>query len=254
MPAGGTLTLRTGHQTVYRPFQDGLETITPGRYVVIEATDTGIGIPPEILPHIFEPFFTTRRTSGGSGLGLSTVLGIARQSGGFVTVDSRPNLGTTIRVYLPRHDGADTPEARAPVPSLPQILEPPPAPAAPTSRTVLLVEDEAPVRALAERALRQAGWAVLTADSAEAALDRLGAEPIDLLVSDIVLPGMDGTALLARLRARRPDLPAILVSGYAESAVRGDLPLDDVAFLPKPYALKALVAAAGATLLMDVPK
>lgn len=264
MPAGGTLTLRTGHQTVYRPFQDGLETITPGRYVVIEATDTGVGIPPEVLPHIFEPFFTTRRTSGGSGLGLSTVHGIARQSGGFVTVDSRPNHGTTIRVYLPRHDGADTPETQVPAPSLPPILESPPTPAAPTpaaptpatstGRIVLLVEDEAPVRALAERALRQAGWTVLTAGSAEAALDRLDGASIDLLVSDIVLPGMDGTALLTRLRASRPHLPAILVSGYAESAVRGDLPPDDVAFLPKPYALKALVAAAGATLLMDVPK
>ena len=110
------------------------------------------------------------------------------------------------------------------------------------------------MRNLADRALRQAGWTVLVADSAEAALEQAGTEPIDLLVSDIVLPGMDGATLLAHLRATRPDLPAILVSGYAESAVRGDLPPDGVAFLPKPYALKTLVAAAGATLLMDVPK
>ena len=249
MPSGGTLTLRTGHQTVYRPFQDGLETITPGRYVVIEATDTGIGIPPEILPHIFEPFFTTRRNSGGSGLGLSTVHGIARQSGGFVTVESRPNVGTTIRVYLPRHDGAEVQD-----PSPPPPLPAPSPRQASTLGLVLLVEDGAAVRNLAERALRQAGWTVLVADSAEAALERAGTEPIDLLVSDIVLPGMDGATLLAHLRATRPDLPAILVSGYAESAVRGDLPPDGVAFLPKPYALKTLVAAAGATLLMDVPK
>ncbi len=248
MPAGGTLTLRTGHQTVYRPFQDGLETITPGRYVVIEATDTGVGIPPEILPHIFEPFFTTRRNNGGSGLGLSTVHGIARQSGGFVTVASRLEVGTTIRVYLPRHDGPGTAGEQADPPALPA-----PRRTAELGH-VLLVEDEAAVRALAERALRQAGWTVLAVDSAEAALERAGTDPIDLLVSDIVLPGMDGTALLAHLRASRPDLPAILVSGYAESAVRGDLPPDGVAFLPKPYALKTLVAAAGATLLVDVPK
>ncbi len=249
MPNGGTLTLRTGHRTIYRPMADGLESIPPGRYVVVEASDTGIGIPPDILPHIFEPFFTTRRQAGGSGLGLATVHGIVRQSGGFVSVDTAVGQGTTIRIYLPRHDGDQT------------VDEPTAEPqqAAPagdrSSGIVLLVEDEAPVRDLAERALRQRGWTVLSAGSAEAALERSAAvDRIDLLVSDIVLPGMDGQALLVRLRDRHPGLPAVLVSGYAESAVRGDLPLDGVTFLPKPYALKALAAAAGASLLVDVPK
>lgn len=249
MPNGGTLTLRTGHRTVYRPIGDGPESIPPGRYVVVEASDTGIGIPPDILPHIFEPFFTTRRQAGGSGLGLATVHGIVRQSGGFLSVDTVVGQGTTIRIYLPRHDRDQTVDE--------PVAEPqPPAPAiSRPSGVVLLVEDEAPVRDLAERALRQRGWTVLSAESAEAALERSAAvERIDLLVSDIVLPGMDGQALLAHLRDRHPGLPAILVSGYAESAVRGDLPLDGVTFLPKPYALKALVAAAGASLLADVPK
>ena len=249
MPNGGTLTLRTGHRTIYRPTADGPETIPPGRYVVVEASDTGIGIPPDILPHIFEPFFTTRRQAGGSGLGLATVHGITRQSGGFVSVDTAVGKGTTIRLYLPRHDGdptADEPAAEA------QPVEPA---ARMVYATVLLVEDEAPVRDLAERALRQRGWAVISAGSAEAALERSASmDRIDLLVSDIVLPGMDGQALLGRLRDRHPGLPAILVSGYAESAVRGDLPPDGVTFLPKPYALKALVATAGASLLVDVPK
>ena len=252
MPDGGTLTLRTGHRTVYRPRQDGLETIGPGRYVLIEASDTGTGIPPDALPHIFEPFFTTRRQRGGSGLGLSTVHGIVRQSGGFVTAESEPGRGTTLRIYLPRHEGPPSedaePEAAEPERAAPAVVSGP-------RGTVLLVEDESAVRRLAERALRQAGWTVLVAESAEAALERIAAEVrIDLLVSDIVLPNMDGAALLVRLRDRHPNLPAILVSGYAESAVRGDLPMDGVAFLPKPYALKALVAAAGATLLADVPK
>lgn len=251
MPKGGTLTLRTGHRTVYRPQQDGLETISPGRYVLIEATDTGIGIAPEILPHIFEPFFTTRRQSGGSGLGLSTVHGIVRQSGGFVTVDSRLAEGTTIRVYLPRHEGGLIDE-----PAVEQL--PVPVDYDDMARgIVLLVEDEPSVRRLAERALHKAGWTVLAVDSAESALLHMStatAPSIALLISDIVLPGMDGAALLARLRADQPNLPAILVSGYADSAVRGDLPLDGVVFLPKPYALKALVAAATTTLLTGVSK
>jgi len=249
MPAGGTLTLRTGHRTLYRPLPDGPETIPPGRYVVVEASDTGTGIPPDILPHIFEPFFTTRRQAGGSGLGLATVHGIARQSGGFVTVDTAVGKGTTIRIYLPRHDGDQAAEDLLPEsqPAIPAIN--------PRRATVLLVEDEAAVRELAERALRQRNWTVLSAGSAEAALEGSSTtERIDLLVSDIILPGMDGQGLLARLRERHPDLPAILVSGYAESAVRGDLPLNGVTFLPKPYALKALVAAAEASLLVDVPK
>lgn len=283
MPGGGTLTLRTGHRAIYRPLHDGAETIPTGRYVVVEASDTGIGIPPDVLPHIFEPFFTTRRQAGGSGLGLATVHGIARQSGGFVTVDSVVGQGTTIRVYLPLHDeelmfeepaadpaaapserpAADRPAVDPPVAD-PPVVDPPvaaasvrqPAPETrPVTGSLLLVEDEAAVRTLAERALRQAGWRVASFGSAEAALealDSLGA--LDLLVSDIVLPNMDGQALLRHLRESRPGLPAILVSGYAESAVRGDLPLDGVTFLPKPYALKALVAAAGATLMTDVPK
>jgi len=268
MPNGGTLTLRTGHRAIYRALHDGAETIPPGRYVVVEASDTGIGIPPDILPHIFEPFFTTRRQAGGSGLGLATVHGIARQSGGFVTVDSTVGRGTTIRVYLPLHDEELAFEDPVPEPVMapqavpvvdPPASDPPARQRQPETRAVsgslLLVEDEPAVRTLAERALRQAGWRVASFGSAEAALealDSLGA--LDLLVSDIVLPDMDGQALLCHLRESRPGLPAILVSGYAESAVRGDLPLDGVTFLPKPYALKALVAAAGATLMTDVPK
>ena len=114
MPDGGTLTLRTGHLTLYRAEMLGSETMPPGRYVSIEVGDTGVGIPPDILPRVFEPFFTTRREQGGSGLGLSTVHGIVRQSGGFVAVDSRVGEGTRVRIWLPRHAGSAE-AGRAPI-------------------------------------------------------------------------------------------------------------------------------------------
>ena len=255
MPGGGTLTLRTGHRTLYRPLPDGPETIPPGRYVVIEAADTGTGIPPDVLPHIFEPFFTTRRQSGGSGLGLATVHGIARQSGGFVTVDSVVGRGTTIRLYLPRHEGEPAEEGPPASADAPAARRADPVAVPRLRGTVLLVEDEGAVRTLAERALRQAGWRVIAVESAEAALEQAGAAgSLELMISDIVLPGLDGQALLGRLRARWPRLPAILVSGYAESAVTGDLAADGVTFLPKPYGLRTLLAAADAALLVNVPK
>jgi two-component system cell cycle sensor histidine kinase/response regulator CckA len=237
MPAGGTLTLRSGHRTLYRPETHGPETIPPGRYVLIEVADTGIGIPADILPRIFEPFFTTRRDSGGTGLGLSTVLGIIRQSDGFIAIDSAVGQGTTVRLYLPRHDGeppADRPSD--PVPA----ADPPPSPG-----HLLLVEDDNAVRRLAERGLRRAGWMVTAADSAESALESLvthGGE-FDLIVSDVVMPGMEGPALVAEIRKTWPDLPAILVSGYAESTLAGDPLPQRTVFLPKPYSLTELLEA-----------
>lgn len=241
MPDGGTLTLRTGHGTFDRPTHQAGAIVPPGRYVRIEVQDTGVGVAPDILPRIFEPFFTTRRAQGGSGFGLATVAEAARQSGGFVWAESAVGQGTTLCVLLPLHDGPLTPEG-APVLAAPS--EPLRA-----GGVVLLVEDEAMVRALAERALRRAGWTVLAAETGEAALAlaaQAGNPAPDLLISDVVLPGMDGLALLAELRPRWPALPALLVSGYTDSTLRGDLASAGVVFLPKPYSLKALVAEAAA--------
>ncbi len=176
MPQGGVLTLRTGHMTLYRPLPRGPETIPPGRYVMVEVADTGVGIPPELQPRIFEPFFTTRREQGGSGLGLATVHGIVRQSAGFLAVESEVGQGTRLRLYLPRWDGEAVAiphppaEAREPAPSLP----PPPAPCA--RGLVLLVEDEPVVRRVAERALGRAGWQVLAAECGEEALALLAGD------------------------------------------------------------------------------
>jgi len=244
MPDGGTLTLHSGHVTLYRALTRGQETIPPGRYVMIEVRDTGIGIPADVLPRIFEPFFTTRRDRGGTGLGLSTVHGIVRQSDGFLTVDSEPGQGTSLRIYLPRHEGPETPEA----PGVLETMEEKPAAG---GRVVLLVDDEEMVRALTARALTQRGWTVLACDSAESALERLRerdgkpgesplSAPLAALVSDVVMPGMDGPALVRAVRARHPDVPAILISGYAEEGLRAGLASEKIFFLPKPYTMQAL--------------
>ncbi|HUZ65239.1 MAG TPA: ATP-binding protein [Acetobacteraceae bacterium] len=244
MPRGGVLTLRARHATLPQPVHGGPEAVPPGRYAMIEVADTGHGIPPALLPRIFEPFFTTKRDQGGHGLGLSTVLGIIRQSGGFIALDSRPDAGTQVRVYLSRHEGFAQDEA---VPERTAenctIIQP-----RVERRTVLVVEDEEPVRRLAARALQQAGWQVLAAETAEAALELLHAAALPelaVVVTDMVLPGLDGPALGRRLREKMPALPCILVSGYADEALRRELMDQQMRFLPKPYALKALVALVG---------
>ena len=250
MADGGQLTLRTGHITLYRALVRGEETIPPGRYVMVEVQDTGVGIPPEVLPRIFDPFFTTRRERGGSGLGLSTVHGIIRQSDGFLAVDSLVGKGTRMRIYLPRFDGDEVAIPLAPADDGAEAKRARgvvPVTGANALRTVLLVDDEDGVRRLAVRALVKAGWTVLSAESGEAALALLTKrglnQPIHAVVSDVVMPGMDGPALVRAVRERYPLVPAILASGYAEEAVRGDLAAEDIAFMPKPYQLQALVKA-----------
>jgi two-component system, cell cycle sensor histidine kinase and response regulator CckA len=257
MPSGGTLTVRTGHLALYREQVLGTETMPPGRYVTVDVEDTGEGIPPEILPLVFDPFFTTRRERGGSGLGLSTVQGIVRQSGGFVAVESVLGQGTTVRFWLPRHEETAVVVGKA-EPAAPVVVAPlkpekakkppaaPPPQPAPVERLVLLVEDEESVRRLTERALQRAGWQVSSVDSAEAALEWLPRQGgavgrPSVLVSDILLPGMDGTELVRAVRAVWPDLPAVLVSGYTDSALLGDLTAQGVSFLSKPFRLKDLV-------------
>ncbi|MGG5807990.1 ATP-binding protein [Falsiroseomonas sp. CW058] len=243
MPEGGSLRIATGHAMVLSPEAIGQEILPPGRYAVLEVADSGGGIAPDLLPRIFEPFFTTRRERGGTGLGLSTVHGIVRQSGGFIAVDSRRGEGTRFRIWLPRHDGPADPPAQPAPPPAATSPEHVPAPMTCTA-PVLLVEDEAPLLKLAERALTRAGFEVLTAGSAEEALDLLdrGAPRPLALVSDVVMPGADGLELAQALRLRDPDLPVLLVSGYAEAALGRDLTAERIRLLPKPYGLADLVA------------
>ena len=245
MPAGGRLTLRTGHMDLFRPLIRDKETIPPGHYVMVEVQDTGVGIPREVLPRIFEPFFTTRRERGGNGLGLSTVHGIIRQSDGFVAVDSAVGKGTRVRVYLPR-----LVEEAATVTVAPACVAL--APAASRTGTILLVDDEDGVRRVAERALARHGWTVLPAASGEQALallnDRGLAAELSALVSDVAMPGLDGAALVEAVRAIRPGLPAILMSGYVEDGFRKRLTEAEIHFMPKPYAMRDLVSAVDASL------
>ncbi len=241
MPDGGTLSLRTRQcrlEDGSLPVLAGGETILGGSYVVIEVEDDGVGMPAPVLARIFEPYFSTRREQGGSGLGLSTVMGIVRQSDGFVEARSHPGRGSCFCIYLPAVQPTSQPVVARPAGAMP---------AGPSSgdpgvvRTVLLVEDEAAVRGLAERVLARRGWHVRAAADGQAALRLMASgEAPDLLVTDAVMPGMGGPELIGRLRAHRPDLPVILVSGYAEETLRTDLRRDSIDFLPKPYSLAAL--------------
>jgi two-component system cell cycle sensor histidine kinase/response regulator CckA len=235
MHGGGTLTIATSRRLLLQPETDGAQVLPPGRYATLEVRDTGTGIPEDVLPRIFEPFFTTKRGSGGTGLGLSTVHGIVRQSGGFLSVQTRGDQGTCFRITLPRHE--------APLAITDQAAPPMPPPLATDMAKLLLVDDEDAVRRVVARALRRAGWDVTEACCGDDAL-AFDAGPWSLLVSDVMMPGMDGPTLVRALRTRQPGLPAILISGYADAAQRKHLAKEDIGFLTKPFAMAELVKLA----------
>ena len=243
MPSGGQLTFRTSHITLRDSLVRGLQTIPSGRYVKIEIQDAGMGIPPDVLPHIFEPFFTTRRDRGGSGLGLSTVHGIVRESEGLVAIDSVVGIGTDVRIYLPRDDERVIPTTSSGSPAAPAIF-PEVAVSIPQRGSILVVDDEAGLRRLAVRALTKAGWTVLDAGSGEIALSLLAhasTPAISAILSDVTMPGMDGLTLIRATRSLYPGIPAILTSGFIEESVRDTLAADSIEFMTKPYSLKLLV-------------
>jgi two-component system cell cycle sensor histidine kinase/response regulator CckA len=241
MPDGGKLAIRTANVSAPEANAMNLQGLPAAEFVVIEVSDTGTGIPPEVMDKIFEPFFTTKEVGKGTGLGLSTVFGIVKQSNGFIYVDSAVGKGTTFRVFLPRHvpTPEDVEEAR------PEVAKKPAADLT-GQGVILLVEDEDPVRAVNGRALAARGYTVLEAASGVEALQIIEARktPVDLVVSDVVMPEMDGPTLLRELRKRYPDLKVIFVSGYAEDAFRKNLPEgEEFNFLAKPFSLKQLVEA-----------
>ena len=238
MPKGGTVTIRTSNEVVTTPATLGTAIMPAGEYVCIEVSDTGIGIAKEHLGKIFDPFFTTKPIGQGTGLGLATVYGIVKQSGGFITVDSELGKGTAFRIFLPRH----------------RIDESAPAPgeierAGPRDvtgqDTILLVEDEEAVRSFAARALKLRGYSVLEAAGGEEALAMVqnAKAPIHLLITDVVMPNMDGPTLVRAVKRIRPEMAVIFMSGYAEEAFRrNDEKAEDLHFLPKPFGLKQLAA------------
>ncbi|ADZ69980.1 cell cycle histidine kinase CckA [Polymorphum gilvum] len=246
MADGGRLTIRTSNVSAAESTRfENTRGMPPGEYTLIEVEDTGHGMPPEIMEKIFEPFFSTKEVGKGTGLGLSTVYGIVKQTGGYIFCSSEVGVGTTFRLFLPRHIPKDVPIAeKKPVEETEKVAD------LTGSATILLVEDEEAVRAFAARALASRGYTVHEAASGTEALDVMEETggKVDLVVSDVVMPEMDGPTLLKELRKTRPDLKIIFVSGYAEDAFEENLPENEkFFFLPKPFTLKQL-----ATTVKDV--
>jgi two-component system, cell cycle sensor histidine kinase and response regulator CckA len=254
MPEGGKLTVRTANLTSEEAAQLTYKGMPPADYVRIDISDTGTGIPADIVDKIFEPFFSTKEVGKGTGLGLSTVYGIVKQTGGFVYVDSEAGKGTAFHIFLPRHhvELEVQPEAAA----TNGAARGPAAEAKPRTDltgqgTILLVEDEEGLRSLNARGLRSRGYSVIEASNGVEALEALEEKngAVDLVVSDVVMPEMDGPTLLKSMRERNPDLKIIFVSGYAEDAFEKSLPENQqFAFLPKPFTLSQLVAAVKETM------
>ncbi|MGI8704880.1 MAG: response regulator [Sphingomicrobium sp.] len=235
---GGTLQIQTYRVEADQVAELGSDILPIADYSALSVTDTGGGIPPNILGKIFEPFFTTKEVGKGTGLGLSTVYGIVKQSGGFIFADSKVDEGARFVIYLPVHR-VESEAGTTPRGSKPKEHE------LWGSGTVLLVEDEPMVRTVAERALTRHGYTVITASSGEEALEVVErGDDIALMISDVVMPGMDGPTTVREARKSRPDLPILFMSSYAEEQLRKSIDLDKVAFLPKPFSIQDLAEAA----------
>ena len=232
MSIGGTLTIRTATIVVDESHSPSPTFVRPGNYVVLSVSDTGMGMDKETQSRIFEPFFTTKEKGKGTGLGLSTVYGIVKQSGGYVMVQSEVNRGTTFQIYLPRVEG---------------VAEKHSAPTPPTalggSETVLLVEDEESVRQLVRETLAGKGYRVMEAANGEsgaaAAAQHTG--KIDLVITDVIMPGMGGRELVKQLAQTRPETKVLYLSGYTEDAIVSEGTIESgAAFLQKPFTLQNL--------------
>ena len=227
MPEGGRLTIEARDVPLTEEYADSHPGVEPGPYVRVAVSDTGHGMVPEVREHIFEPFFTTKPHGRGTGLGLSTVFGIVKQFGGHIFVNSEPGQGTTVKIYLPRAEGAVTPAGVTHR-----------SPAITGSETILVVEDEAEIRGIVRRVLETEGYTILEAATPGGALAeaRQHSGPIHLLLTDVILPEMSGRQLADRLLADRPGLPVLFMSGYTDTAIVHQGRLDrGIDFLAKPF-------------------
>jgi CheY-like chemotaxis protein len=236
MPDGGRLVVETANVELDAPYARDHATVRAGRYVLLAVSDTGLGMSAETVGHIFEPFYTTKENGRGTGLGLSTVYGIVKQSGGYVWVYSEPGRGTTFKVYLPRVDeavevlpgGTLTVENRVRM----------------GTETILLVEDEPDLRELTRMVLAEKGYTVVEARNAEDA-ERLAESQgtnIHLLLTDVIMPGLSGRELAKRILARHPSMRVLYMSGYTYNVIAQGGTLErGVAFLPKPFTPSGLV-------------
>ena len=240
MPRGGKLSLMTRRITSADVRKMRSEIIPVGDYTALIVEDTGGGIPPEHLGKIWEPFFTTKEQGKGTGLGLSTVYGIVKQSGGFIFAESEFGKGTRFTIHLPVHHGAQVSAAA--------IAAPPPSAWA-GGGTILLVEDEDTVRMVAERALTRQGYEVVSARDGEEGLEAVqSGGAFDLVLSDVVMPSMDGPAMTREIRKLAPDLPVLFMSGYAEEQLRRQIDIENVHFIPKPFSVQQITEKVAAVL------
>jgi CheY-like chemotaxis protein len=234
MPGGGRLTIETAGATLDHTYAASHPPVVPGEYVMVAISDTGCGMDAETLRRIFEPFFTTKALGKGTGLGLSTCYGIVKQSNGYIWAYSEPGRGSVFKVYLPRvqGDAGATAAAAAVTP-----------PVRGRGEGILLVEDDPRVRAAVQRMLEQLGYRLLTAADGAGALALMAEQrdAIDLVLSDVIMPGLNGPDLMVRLRALRPGLRTLLMSGYTDHAVLdGDLRAAGFAFIQKPFTAATL--------------
>ena len=241
MPGGGEIRIETLNEHLEQDLERDRAAVPKGDYVVVKVSDEGTGIAPDKISKIFEPFFTTKRAGEGTGLGLSTAYGIVKQTGGYIFCDSVVGSGTAFSIYLPAYDRLSdlvAGEEEGDELSAPQATSS-------GTATVLLVEDEAPVRAFAARALKLRGYTVLEAESGEDALDLVQSSemPVDVFVTDVIMPGMDGPTWVAKALELRPGTAVVFISGYAEDVFQeGRKPVPNSTFLPKPFSLTELTA------------
>jgi two-component system cell cycle sensor histidine kinase/response regulator CckA len=232
MPDGGRLMFETANITVDAVTDAN---IPPGEYISLVVRDTGCGMDTETSRHLFEPFFTTKERGKGTGLGLSIVYGVMQQNGGSIAVESQPGAGTAFHLYLPRCPGPaqgieHTQPAKAPTPAVQGI-------------TVLVVEDDKVILQFASAVLRQKGYRVLDAGTPAEAIGiaQENTGPIQLLLSDVLMPGMRGPALTARLRETLPRIPVLYMSGYSDSTFLDRSTLEEAVFLQKPFTADELL-------------
>ena len=235
MPDDGKLTVETLNTALDDQYASRHDDVAPGQYVAIAVTDSGTGMPAEVIERAFDPFFTTKGVGKGTGLGLSQVYGFAKQSGGHVAIYSEPDQGTTVKIYLPRFFGEAT-ESTEGEPETAAL------PRGERSEILLVVEDEAPVRRMSADALEDLGYTVLQAANAAEALSLLEGQPdIGLIFTDVVMPDMNGRQLADLVKAQRPDVKVLFTTGYTRNAVVHNGLLDPgVAFLAKPFSVDQL--------------
>ena len=235
MPHGGSLSILTRNIPESEEIHKQYKLMPEGDYILIEVKDTGTGIPQKYHDRIFEPFFSTKEVGSGTGLGLSTVYGIIKQTGGFIFVESEMGKGTVFRIYFPQFKGPVVEQSDSKKGETPKVVD------LTGIGTILFVEDEDAVRVFGTRALENKGYKVIKAENAKVALQYYEKEAVDLIITDIVMPEMDGPTLIKKVREKNPDQKVICISGYAEDALYKHIDdQDDITFLPKPFSLKKL--------------